>query len=142
MESLFVDSDKLKEKYVFLRGCEIFVPKGWEAIINEFCEKVQELCQSYRSQGYVVYCRVQQIKEKFAGLRIYWGNLGQIKHDHRKSSVDNEKTQMFHTQLLELKSKYTDMADNVCQWCGNKGKLDSTGGWYQMICSECLLKQK
>ena len=72
----WVNSSECNDKYMFLNNAEIFIPSGWKLIVDEFCHKVQEICQNYRNQGFKVYCKIMCIKEKFASLRIIFADYG------------------------------------------------------------------
>ena len=63
------------------------------------------------------YPQVQQIKEKFGGLRVY--------------TDGNDET--IHALIGLAES----MANRTCEGCGKKGKNRSWGGWYMTYCDTC-----
>ena len=101
-----IERTKLIEKYPKLLGGHGYpgVGTGWLPIIDKLCSKL------------VGDVRVDQIKEKFGGLRFYFAS-------------DN----------YELNSKLVREAENeasvTCDVCGKPGTL-RTGGWMVTRCDE------
>ena|SRR3990167_6465960 len=64
---------------------------------------------------------VQQVKEKYGTLRFYCGG---------DETID----------------KYVNLAcalsEITCEVCGKPAKLDSTGGWYSVVCTPCKAQSK
>lgn len=96
---------RLVAKFPELLGgrISIDVPDGWERIVTDLCSKIED---HVKSGGEPV--RVLQIKEKFAGLRFYYGG-----GDER---------------VAELISDAEDLAEKTCQISGEPGRYRTLGG--------------
>jgi len=98
--------------------CGAYVPSGWEPIVEELCGAIHDyLTKTYRfKDGEKVYppsVRIDQIKEKFGGLRFYF------------SGGDEKVAGMVHfTEYL---------CNKVCEVSGEKGELCIRGGWYKTL---------
>lgn len=79
-------------------------PDGWQPIIEKLLETE---CS--------VPIEIYQIKEKFAGLRVYYSGECPIFAEA--------------LGLAEIEAAKT------CQVCGDPGELDSTNGWWRIVCS-------
>lgn len=100
----------LKEKYPNALDnvvCGADCGPGWVPII----EPVLALCEIYG-------VGVDQIKEKFGGLRIYTGHS----HDVVDAAIHDAET----------------LAWKTCEECGAEGKRRS-GGWIRTLCEECVV---
>ena len=90
---------------------------GWKSLYQPIIDYVEEWNKSHESK-----IEITQIKEKFAGLRIY---------------VDNpteELKQMIYE--AESKSFYT------CEECGSTENIGTIGGgWYRTLCRNCAQEQ-
>ncbi len=91
--------------YVSREDALLDVGAGWAGLIN----RAYDLLENYPT------LKVVQVKEKFGGLRIYTD--GYIEE--------------FEKVLRDLEYE----SFNVCETCGNPGKLRS-GGWYKTLCEE------
>ncbi len=98
--------------------------KGRDAVLKFICkgrepklwdeERADEIMQRPHSiTPYVHWIRVQQIKEKFGGLRFYYEGGD----DHISGMVDMAESWAGHT----------------CETCGNMGK-QREGGWIRTLC--------
>lgn len=66
------------------------------------------------------YCKVVQMKEKFAGLRCYY---------HASDNLIFEKME----GAVALAEK---LCSTMCQDCGQQGEVDYSTGWYIVLCDE------
>lgn len=91
---------------------------GWADILNIMFEKITALNPSK--------FHVNQIKEKFGTLRVYWGgNVG--KHENAINAIINE---------AEEKSAIT------CENCGEPAKCRCVNNWYVTLCNKHLEEYK
>lgn len=81
---------------------------GWNSIIDPLVARSE-------SNGYIV----DQIKEKFGGLRFYY-TPGPIDDIEFEDMVD----------AAEAASK------GMCEMCGKVGRLMIKGGWYKVLCPD------
>ena len=83
-------------------------PPGWDKLVNELIENVISVCKDVK---------VLQIKEKFAGLRFYYGN-------------GNE-------EVSKLVAEAENKSSTMCQGCGELGKIDDSKFWLAVVCDKC-----
>ena len=90
------------------------VGKGWYPILEKLCANIQNHIDWRVKQGQdIAQVEVQQIKEKFGGLRFYYSGGD----DHIHGMV----------QMAE------SFAGNLCEECGGMGQRRS-GGWVRTLC--------
>lgn len=127
-----LDSFQKKRKVIydkyprFLEKCYISAGEGWFPVIDELCQKIENVYQSLSPEekaeadkrGSYKGC---QIKEKFGGLRFY---------------VDGE--------TLEI-HKWIDEAEEtcwaICEYCGAEGKRRNSSYWIKTLCDACELQR-
>lgn len=97
-------------------GCEC--DDGWFDIIYNLCREIDNLYKSKNKDSGQL--RVEQVKEKFGGLRFYVGNY-----------IDG---------VMEIIDRYETLSYKACEKCGEKGKLIQTG-WWITLCGECVQKK-
>ena len=88
---------------------------GWYELLDVLCASIKQEIEHTKTT-----CRVEQVKEKFGGLRFY--------------CTGNEAVQGM-VRLAEAYSYY------LCEKCGNKGKLCDIRGWRQTLCDDCYEKK-
>lgn len=86
----------------------IFVGKGWHKIIKDLDSKLQKTDPDY--------C-IDQIKEKFGGLRFYTSCL---------SAAGDE--------AVEEAEK---LAAKTCEECGCEAERQNLNGWLKTVCNQC-----
>ena len=89
------------------------VGEGWYRIVKELIEDLIKL--GWDKQ-------VCQVKEKFGGLRFYI----------------NDGTKEIHNRITEAENKSYE----VCEKCGNTGKLRNDIGWYLTLCEDHYKERK
>lgn len=88
--------------------------QGWYPIIAELDEQITKIAPSYS---------VQQVKEKFGGLRYYIGALHADVYDQ------------VHALISEAERK----AAETCECCGEPGRLSRRRGWVKTLCKSCFV---
>lgn len=91
----------------------ISFPVGWEKVVRRALEKFAENKNDSNA------LRVEQIKDKFGGLRIY-------------TNFTSEKIQAIIAYA-------EDEADNTCMECGYNGDTVVEHPRYQVLCKKCAL---
>ena len=94
--------------------------KGWESLYLPIINYVNDYNNSHTDS--CIY--ITQIKEKFAGLRIYWNG----------ENVPKE----ICDELQDMISTAEERSYKVCEKCGatkNVGLV--TGSWYFTLCEDC-----
>lgn len=117
----FIDYEKfsksMEDKYpkIFVGKYGGFaVGKGWYPILDKLCANIQHHIDWKVKQGQeIAQVEVQQIKEKFGGLRFY--HSGGDDHIHGM------------VQMAEA------FAGTLCEECGGIGKRRS-GNWVRTLC--------
>ena len=98
------------------------VGEGWWPILEKLCDNIQRHIDWKEKQGkdcpQVV---VEQIKEKFGGLRFYYQGGDEY--------IDG------------LVVMTESIADITCESCGNPGKRRG-GGWIHTYCDPCEIKRE
>ena len=90
---------------------------GWKSLYQPIIDYVEMYNKEHESK-----IEITQIKEKFAGLRIY---------------VDNP-TEELKLMIYEAESKSFYM----CEDCGSTENIGTIGsGWYRTLCRNCAQKQ-
>lgn len=104
-------NDRRKSLMCFGVECE----KGWYDIIYSLTKGIYEICKKHGK-----FIEVQQIKEKFGGLRYY------------TSAIPKE----FAEEVLSMIREAEDESFKICEKCGKPGKI-RTKGWYRTLCDKC-----
>lgn len=85
------------------------VSDGWFPLIYDLCKNIKPLVGPD--------FRVEQVKEKFGGLRFY--------------CTGGSK------EAYELISKAEDDSYTICEQCGTKDDVTVEGGWILTLCKSC-----
>ena len=124
------------------------VGEGWKDLVENLCDIIYnevkhsnqryELCVKWLAEGKkrkdiflfverrIDYPQVEQVKEKFGGLRFYIGG----------TSIEISDTIHGAIALAERLSYL------ICEDCGNKGHLRDDLGWYRTLCDTHYKKLK
>lgn len=113
---LFFDRDKPPTESLMIFGCEC--GDGWFNLLSQMCACIEQHIKNGRWKHSEPY-RFFQIKEKYAGLRVYDNG-----HDEYIAGV---------IALAEAMSYVT------CELCGKPGStMCATGGyWLRTLCPPC-----
>ena len=84
---------------------------GWKSLIKELDSKLSELDPNYR---------IEQVKEKFGGLRYYIFS-------------DSENTD----KMYDLEVEYERKSFKICEYCGSKEDVTTEGSWLKTFCKNC-----
>ena len=92
---------------------QIDVPKGWEVLVYDLCNKISERVLHNKE---VPDVNVLHIKEKFAFLRYYISGGDDI----------------IHNMIMEAE----EVSSLICEVTGQEGFLCQKGGWLKTLCEE------
>ena len=116
-------------------------PPGWQSLVDRFFADVDVMLDDEQARSF----RVEQIKEKFAGLRIYW-KLGKQKTTAvdvfandgiiRLQTQPNQPTELFD-QIAARVTLAEEEAAQTCQKCGSLGAERRSRGWLITLCAAC-----
>lgn len=109
MEAKNVWTDR---KLGFPMGCEC--EDGWFDLIYNCCKEIDELYKQRNKDSSEI--KIYQIKEKYGALCIYLGNY-----------IDG---------VSEIVNKYEDESVNICEICGQRGKVKINGSWLKTLCDK------
>jgi predicted transposase YbfD/YdcC len=112
------DISSLQSKYpeFFREHRTIECSNGWYHI-------VKDALKSFRHRK--INININQIKEKFGGLRIYF-DISEEEFAVDRALMHNEAEQI--VREAEMKSMKT------CKICGKAGKTININGWYRTLC--------
>ena len=97
---------------------------GWKPIAQKVVDKILEY-NNNSPEDSTIY--IDQVKEKFAGLRIY------VTYDNVPEDVVKEIEQMIKDAEME--------ASKTCEECGTKENVGMrVNGWYTVMCEDCAKK--
>lgn len=125
-QKLFDKYPKLFAKLIE-RKDSIWCRDGWYHLLDDLCNYLTYMATSEYNTLAEQYAEVvfTQIKEKFAGLRIYY-------------SGGNEQVRDTVGTLLSF-VEHTSV--NVCEQCGSRERMGmTTKGWHQALCKSCADK--
>jgi hypothetical protein len=120
---------------------EIATGPGWDALPIELLEKLDKLLDDEQAALF----RVVQIKEKFAGLRMYYAvgeRAEKVVDVITPEGVLTMRTPpqtepSFPRETIDrLIAEAAARAKVTCERCGSPGTLRH-GGWMQILCDRC-----
>jgi NMD protein affecting ribosome stability and mRNA decay len=89
---------------------------GWAGLLISLSEKIMKL----NPEGTI---RVDQVKEKYGGLRFYYGG--------------STPTKEIAEKILKVIGEAEQNSYKVCEECGAKGNLRKDLPWIQTLCDKC-----
>ena len=118
--------DELKAKYPeLLKGVDLAIGDGWVKTLDYAFGSMNRWA-TYGEDGKKVtnldFVVIQQIKEKFGGLRLY-------------VSFKEGATQNCIAAVRGAANMAEYICEHLCEVCGNEGKLRG-GGWVRTLCDE------
>ena len=90
---------------------------GWHNIIHDLLETIKHHCVKYNLKGF----KILQVKEKFGGLRFYYGF--EDMYDTDMDCID---------QYVAQAEK---RAGETCEYCGMPGEIQGKT-WLKCVCKE------
>lgn len=119
---------KMEEKYPLMFANKyggFAVGQGWWPILESLCANIQHHIdwwnKNRETRPVVEQVVVEQIKEKFGGLRFYYQGGDDTIHG-----------------MVRMAESW---ADNSCEQCGKPGQRRS-GGWIRTLCDEHELERQ
>jgi hypothetical protein len=88
---------------------------GWVNLLWKLCEDIEKILDKPENDRLREHFYIDQIKEKFAGLRFYVSGSD----DEIDTLIDRAEYDSYHT----------------CEECGEPGK-PREGGWYRTLCDK------
>ena len=116
------ENGKIPDAYSVF-GCEI--GDGWYELMVDLCT---EITAAYERSGAPVDIVVDQVKEKWGGLRFYY---------HIPDHLGGSPLQV---EITEIVRKYEEMSLAICEDCGKQGTRRKLG-YVCTLCDECFAKR-
>ena len=101
---------------------------GWFNLIWNLC---QEIVDCYKEEERELDIFVDQVKEKYGGLRFYY----HIDSEGTNNISPNEAG--FSERIEEIVSRYEEDSENVCEECGAEGRLRNDRPYILTLCDAC-----
>lgn len=122
------------------------LPCGWEDLVDRLFVDLDAMLDDHQAKR----LKIIQIKEKFAGLRVYW-QLGSEKtividllsgqSAFRLDTGPTQPTTAFEQITARVRQAGLEAA-RTCQRCGQPGDCPpQTPGWMVTLCDACRLKR-
>jgi len=92
---------------------------GWFDILFDLGHKINAYC----ADNGIKLPKVQQVKEKFGTLRLYYAWQEDISDEHKQV-------------VREWVAKAEDQTEITCEYCGQPGQMMVDGGIWKVICSK------
>lgn len=96
--------------------CGIYYGDGWHTLINNLCliieNEIKQMPVELQDQF-----KVEQIKSKFGGLRVYCS-----------------KTTPYMNGAIQLAES---LSYHICEVCGNSGRRQTVRAWSAVLCDPC-----
>lgn len=106
-----------------------FVNKGWQPLVWEYLEQADAICNRHGVQFVVA-----QIKQKFAGLRLYSSIVLPEYPTEEQEHAIAQATE----ELSELEQRVEHSASLTCERCGSTTEVASRGrSWIMRVCNQC-----
>lgn len=90
---------------------------GWSGLLDDFFAVVDRVLPADAVFGLL------QVKEKFGGLRIYYGIDSPIPDDIMRA-------------IREAELRASARSEHICETCGKRGRMSNRGGYYTVVCEE------
>ena len=95
-------------------------PSGWDGILSKMLDSWEASCKKFNAPKEVIY--VEQIKEKFGELRVYFALLS-----HSDALLKELNEALDAAEVASIKT---------CQVCGKPGRIIE-GPWITVLCEDC-----
>jgi hypothetical protein len=111
---LFIEKDLPPDQSNMCFGFEC--DDGWYDLINTLCHLIKHYDKQQTNKPDYKPVVVQQVKEKFGGLRFYYYGGDDI--------------------IAGMVSFAEAMSQQICEKCGSKGKTNTKRWWVKTLCEE------
>lgn len=97
-----------------------WVNAGWLPMLHTLCNRLERILETAPTDlDPDSYFHVDQIKEKFGGLRFYWSGW-------------------CSDEMSELIDQAESDSEKICEGCGQPGRIRNNGSrWIQTLCDSC-----
>jgi hypothetical protein len=121
-------------------GKQVACGLGWKDLIFNLVERIDKVWEGFSSWKPHECWQLNQVKEKFGGLRFYVGiPMKKEDSDSEELVKDFEKR---CDETYRLINNAEARSTKICEKCGQQGKALSVNGWLSTLCEACRKKQK
>ena len=99
-----------------------YLPMGWQSLFLDLCDIIAMTLKHKKID--LSHFRLQQVKEKFGEMRIYWSFQG-------PSEISN--------QIDEMVDTICHLSGRLCCQCGKPAQYQSKG-WVCPYCHDCAVE--
>lgn len=116
------------------------IPKGWADVIYRYMLNLDAILKKYNLMNNIT---IEQVKEKFGGLRMYFTIFPHFNYDiedfdEEFSEEQKKAIEKFQNIVWEMESA----TEEVCCDCGTTENVQCYGGWVHFACPECESKRQ
>lgn len=115
---------------------------GWTVLVHELTECIQNMLENanytIEDDKYKLRVEIDQIKEKYGGLRFYY-HLTVDEEMPEKDRPKYNKIDKWGSYMDQISGAVwfaERMSYHICEGCGNPGKLRDTA-WRKTRCDKC-----
>jgi hypothetical protein len=105
------------------------LPSGWLSIVDQMFRDIDAKLDDAEARQF----KVEQIKEKFGCLRVYW-KFRQRGYWHPREDPPLPGLHPAYERLFLIIDDAIRRADQTCLRCGAPGSLLIVNGWYATLC--------
>lgn len=125
-----MSEDLARSEYSYKTYTRLFYPNGehyqlgcywagWATLLDTLCRRLNAILEEVPGASLTV----EQVKEKFGGLRFYY--TGQGVNAEQSKAID---------EAIELAE---GASEHICQRCGSPDAEQRASGWIQTLCETC-----
>lgn len=129
-------------------GCQC--GDGWFNLIRDLC---REITEKYEKEGISADIIIEQVKEKFAGLRFYYSYPDSPLAFHALDFIggsgvrfypesDDDGKECLRRDIADIVRKYEALSKTVCELCGAEGEARMDLRWKRTLCNSCYEKMR
>lgn len=120
------------------------LPQGWTELTSRLFVDLDAMLDDEAARRF----EIVQIKEKFAGLRVYW-QLGKeqttVLDIHGPGSIQRveqvpAKPTLLFDRIRARVRQATEEAGTTCQRCGNGSATTNNSGYFVTLCGPCRMR--
>lgn len=120
------------------------LPQGWVELTHRLFADLDTMLNDDEAARF----EIVQIKEKFAGLRVYW-SLGEemtlvldLRSTHSSQRIEKvpDAPTALSDRIRALVAQAAEQAATTCQHCGNGGAERNGFGYYVTLCGPCRMR--
>lgn len=127
--------DELPHKNIRLVAPFAYVGEGWANIITVLIRQMSEEARRANPEAGLV---IEQVKEKYGGLRFYWWL------DHELENIPGvgqvQQGPLLIDETYETLGALAEFAEKLscvtCEITGKPGKIRDMNGWFTCLCDE------